>query len=67
MIVIPPINRQIKESKKKGLLEVMRLFEDVILDMCPNLIASEKKDRIAQIKRKHEINRGGATSFEFNV
>ena len=67
VIVIPPMKRQIKESAKKGLLEVMRLFEDVLMDTCPNLIASEKKDQIALLKMKHEINRGGSTAFEFNV
>ena len=67
VIVIPPMKRQIKESAKKGLFEVMRLFEDVIRDTCPNIIASEMKDQIALLKRKHEINRGGATAFEFNV
>ena len=49
------------------MFEVMRLFEDVMLDTCPNLIASKKKDQIDQLKRKHKINRGRAIAYEFNV
>ena len=67
VVVVSPIKRQIKELAKKSLFEVMRLFEDVMLDTCPNPIASKKKDQIDQLKRKHKINRGRAIAYEFNV